>query len=362
MTIEYKDGTIMNSFVLTQFLEWCYTSTLDFKSLTIPDVMVVLKASQQFGIPHLEFICEQYIRSELTVDTSFVILKQASLLQMDDIKALATNFAHEKWGQFAVHKGGMDIIGIEIFQELTIAMNQRQGGNPVNVKKLAHVKDSLVEDFKVIYNESRFSDAEMVVDDKRYNFHKAILAAYSKQFFGLITQTKGKEFTLEGLHSDAVNDLLEFIYFKKKKLDPVGAVEIIEHAMNQFALHDIREIASDSISEGINCNNAVPILRLTYLPQCKHRSMVKLRENVLEFMCENFKSVPIPSLRDLEHSNFGHHLMADVLDAFFYRENPNAKAKFERKKLEDEALRRRTLVHKTPKESNNEKRSRQNSL
>ena len=322
----------MNAFILGQILEWCYTSTLDFESLSLPDVMVVLKASQAFDIPHLTLICEHYIRSELTVDSSFVILKQAVLLDMADIKAIATEFAHSKWGLFASNKAGMGIIGIELFQELTISMTQRNASTDGKAKspRESTVKDQLAADFEAVYREARFVDGEFVVPSQEggeptiFKFHKAVLAGWGKPFFNLISLSRTKQFTLEGLGEAAVRDLLEFIYFGKTNLDPVGACQTIEHAMNQYSLHDMREAASTSIAKGINGSNAIPILRMTYLPQCKHRTMVKLREKVLQFICENFKEVPIHTLRDIEHSHFEHHLMADVLDAYYYYENPQA--------------------------------------
>ena len=346
MTIEYKDGTLMNLFILTQIMEWCYTGTLDFKSLSICDVMVIMKAAKALDIPHLEFICDQYIHSELTVDSSFIIIKQAKLLEMNNIKDMAYHFAFDKWSQFAAHKGGMDIIGIEIFQDLTINMNNR--ANLPKPPPMTLVKNELVSDFKTICDDQRFTNGEIVVEGDEstvFKFHKVILAAYSKPFFNLIsTQPKGKSFTLSGLSKDAVSDLLSFIYYGKEDLDPVGSCQIIEHAMTQYSLHDIRETASNSISKGITCDNAVGILRLTYLPQSKHRSMVKLREKVLQFICDNFKKVPIPSIRELEHSNFGHNLMADILETFFYRENPDAKKLYEKSTLLTEP-RRSTFNH-----------------
>jgi len=269
------------------------------------------------------------------VATSFIIIKQAVELEMEDMKTLATDFAHNKWGQFAANKEGMAIIGIELFQELTISMTQRNaaGGSRASVMTERSVKDTLLSDFETVYRDGRFVDGEFLVPPAKdgeeptvFKFHKAILAAYCKPFYNMICMsTKVKQFTLEGLNKEAVRDLLEFIYFNKQSLDPVGSCQIIEHAMNQYSLHDIRDTASDSISRGITRDNAIPILRLTYLPQCKHRTMVNLRENALDFICENWKEVDIPSLREIEHSHFDHHLMADVLDAYFFHENPAAR-------------------------------------
>lgn len=332
MQIEYKDGTIINYFIMSQILDWCYTSTLGFSSLSIQDVMVVLKAAQELDIPHLQYICDQYIRSELTVDSSFILLKQATLLEMEDMKTLATQFAFSKWAQFTQHKGGMEIIGIELFQEITIGMTQQQQNfdkRASSMSSLMTVPDTLISDFETIYKQSRFVDAEFVVSDSQstFGFHKAILAAYSKPLFNLISQapSKNKQFVLDGLGDSAIPDLLQFIYFGKTNLDPVGAVQIVEHAMSQYSLHSIRDVASNSIGNGIDADNAISILRMTYLPHCKHRSMIRLRNTVLIFICENFTDVDIPSLRDLEHSHFGNNLMADVLDAFYYFGTPKGK-------------------------------------
>merc|ERR1712137_606594 len=294
------------------------------------------------------------------------MLKQATMLEMSDIKELVTQFAHSKWSQFTQHKGGMEIIGLELFQELTVAMSQSNGRkNSISIS-LTTVEDTLLSDFQSIYKEARFVDAEFVVtpptradgsraDVTTFKFHKAIVAAYSKPLFNLLAaQPKAKQFTLDGLYGAAISGLLEFIYYGKSDLDPIGACQIVEHAMSQYSLHAIREVASFSIANGIDRYNAISILRMTYLPQCKHRSMVKLSEAAIHFICANYASVDILSLRKLEHSHFGHNLMADVLEAYYYYQYPGMKTKDE--------VSTRSLIHgATPQEKGIPRRTNTNS-
>merc|ERR1712137_1132285 len=289
----------------------------EFAELRIPDVLVILMAAQQLCIPHLIYICEQFIRSELSVFTVFILLKQATLLKMDDMRELAIDFAHEKWAEVACNREGLDMIGIELFQELTVLMQQKKS---TPIEPLKAVENTFVADFKEIFDVRMFTDAEAVFTDdpEPIKFHRAIVGAYSRPLLNLISQSKTKQFTFEGINSVAFNDLLQFIYYGKTQFNPLGACLLLEHSVVPLQLHSSRERLIQSITDGISLESVIPILRVSYLSHVRQKIAPKLRENLFRFTCEHFQELDIPSLRTIQPPEVGYQLMADVVEALYY--------------------------------------------
>lgn len=263
----------------------------------------------------------------MTLDTVFIILKQAVMLKMEDVKATAIKYIHENWGQVATNREGMELIGLEMFQELTISMQTFQAsGTQQNTENRRSsiaanqlVVNSLISDFREIYRDRMFTDGEAIFGDAPpVKFHRAILAAYSKPLFNIITQSKTKQISFQGLTPVAINDLIQFVYFAKTDLDPLGSCALIEHAISQLGLINLRDHCFNSIANGISLASVLPILRVTYLPHAKHRTTTKLRETLHKFICDHFDQVDIPSIRKLEPSiDVGYEILADLLESLY---------------------------------------------
>lgn len=249
-------------------------------------------------------------------------------MKMEEIRKVATDFAHENWGKVAGNKEGMELIGIELFQELTMQMVNYQGKKTNLISKIP--KNTFLEDLEEVYKQKRFPDGEYTFQnetDKCQAFHKAIIAAHSKQLFDLISQSKTKQISIPGLSPVAVSDFMQFIYFGRTSFNPVGSCEIIEFALNQFSLREFRDPIYNSIMNGITIQNVLPILRVTYLPQANFRTIQKLRQTVLQFITENFNEINMIQLRKLQPSGeIGFQMMADVMDALYFAQAPQMKS------------------------------------
>ena len=253
-----------------------------------------------------------------------MFLKKSKELQLEDIKNLATSFAHQNWPQFCAHKGGMEIIGIELFQELTIAMQFYKEESKIDTRPeaLKVVPCTVINDYKEILKEARFADADFVFpnsDGENIKFHRCIVAAHTKPLSQLImASNKTKQYVLEGVSHTAVKDLLEYIYFGDTNFDPVGACRLIENCVNQFACQHILDHCINSISNGITDDHAVDILRVTYLPNFQTERMKELRAKVLDHICKNFRNINIPTIRSVQPSDIAYQMVADVLDVIFH--------------------------------------------
>ena len=283
-----------------------------------------MRSAATLDCPRLVFLCEKRIREILTVDSVFNIIKLAHELGLEDVKKLATSFAHQNWPQFCAHKGGIDIIGIELFQELTIAMQFYKEEEKINTspEALPVVPCTVVQDYKDILKDARFADGDFLFPNpdvaENIKFHRCIVAAHTKPLFQLITSNKSKQYVIDGLSYVATKDLLEFIYFGDTKFDPVGACKLIENAVTQFALQHILDHCIHSISTGISDNSSLDILRITYLPNFQTPAMADLRTQVLKHVSLNFKNIDIPAVRTLKPTEIAYEMLADILDQIYY--------------------------------------------
>lgn len=240
------------------------------------------------------------------------------------MKTLATSYAHQNWPQFCAHKGGMEIIGIELFQELTIGMQHFNDSTKLDCRPeaLKIVPCTVVSDFKEILSECKYADGDFLFPNpdvaEHIKFHRCIVAAHSKPLFQLITSNnKTKQYIIDGLSYASIKDLLEYIYFGDIKFDPVGACKTIELAINQFALKHLLQHCIHSISNGIKDEYAIDILRVTYLPEFQTPEMNDLRQNVLQHICKHFKAIQITTIRSVKPKEIAYEMLADVLEIVY---------------------------------------------
>jgi len=339
MTVDYKANTFTMA-VFHKILEYCYTGTLPFDTMELRDVLVLLRSASKLDCPRLVYLCERRIREILTVDSVFNVLKLSNELGLEDIKKMATSFAHQNWPQFCGHKGGIDIIGIELFQELTIGMQFYKEEEKINTAPdaLKVVPCTVVADYRAILKDARFADGDFLFPNpdvaENIKFHRCVVAAHTKPLFQLITSNKSKQYVIDGLSYVATKNLLEYIYFGEVAFDPVGSCKIIENAINQFALQHILDHCIKAISNGITDESSLDILRITYLPNFQTPTMSDLRSKVLKHISLNFKNVDIPSVRGLKPTEIAYEMLADILDQIYYdmpadsaRKKPSKKTK-----------------------------------
>lgn len=282
-----------------------------------------MKVAKKINCPRLCFLCERQIRKQLTIDDVFLILKKSHELGLGDILKLATAFSHQNWPQFCAHKGGMEIIGIELFQQITIEMQQFKADESMNTspEALENVSCTVIKDFKAILLESEYADGDFLFPNpdvaEHIKFHRCIVAAHTKPLFQLISSNKSKQFILDGIPYFGVKDLLEYIYFGDVKFNPIGACKLIENAVNQFSLQHILDHCIHSISAGITNNYALDILRITYLSSFQMPAMKELRVSVLSHICKNFKSIDVPTIRSVQPPEIAYQMLADVLEIVY---------------------------------------------
>lgn len=318
LSIEYKDDSYMTKFVLQQILDWAYTGMLSFTDLSMPDIQIILYAAEKLGVTHLAWLCENQLRQQLTKNSAFAILKQAENIGLESMKEVALGYCKENWMELLQNKSCSEVLGLALFQELTIAV-QVGGDKPLVIpEQKAEPFNTLTKDFGSILETEAFADAEVVVEGKTIRFHKAIVAAFSKTLHKHIHSQKGKTVAFPGLNAVAVQNMLEFIYFQQKKFSPVGATALLEHGLQQYELGSMAQHVVGALRAGVSVETCLPILRITYLPITQEfLGDGSLREKSLRCVCENFPRVDVPAIKALAPSNIelNFKIMTDVVEA-----------------------------------------------
>lgn len=318
LEVEYKNDTYMSKFTLMQILEWCYTGEIDLEALTLQDVQVLLFATdpQHLNIPHLDWMCHEYIRSNLNNDTVFPILKQAECIGLGRIKDVALVHCSRNWGQVITNTKGSEILGLSLFHELTITVQQMKASDlEKKDEQKSPPPNTLHSDFAQILSNQSYCDGEFTAGSEPIRYHKAILGAHSKPLLALLKQ-KSKNISFPGMDGAAFYNLLEFVYFGKLELDALACVKLLEFAVSQLELEHLRPHAISSVANGITVHTCLPILRITYLPYLETKSE-SLRKAAIKCVCENFTRIDVHSIRTMDTTKIGFNMMADILEALY---------------------------------------------
>lgn len=92
--------------------------------------------------------------------------------------------------------------------------------------------------FSAIWPSGIFSDLEIIIDNRRFKVHKAILASVSSYFHKLLEEDSYSSITIDDIDSDLFKDLLDMMY--GKRIYVKGMVTLNMLVMAQFfAIDDI---------------------------------------------------------------------------------------------------------------------------
>ena len=326
-----------------QVLDFAYSGQLDFEELSITETELIMFVAAQISIPRLEWLCFRQLQLQINTQNMFLMIRQADQLKIETLKQFCANFAHENWSEFSLNKSGLEIIGLDLFQELTISKAQKAAltpspgsssssssssiasprGRSDSVSGMNVPKDMIVDDFQTIYMGMLFADGRAVCNDSEEPlvFHKAILAAHSPPLFAMIDQyTKEKQphLQIKTLNRLEFQQILQFVYTGTCDLTVRPALHLIEFAVHELQMPELRDVCEKLISLKITADIVLDLLYVTYLPHCEGRPVLqKLRQHCIEYICENFGAVEISLLRTLRPPTMAY----DILEALHQRES-----------------------------------------
>jgi len=283
--VKLKEG-VASAAVMHKVLEYLYTGMVDFSKVADKEILLIYKASKQLKLDRLTFLCEEWLIKHMTIEGVFHLLKAATDLQEERIKGFCIKFALEHYNDFIANKDGIYILGIDLFQEVVTAF--QSSPTPPKPFNPADVPDTLLDDFKRLYEMMPYSDITLVLGNDTLKCHRCILAAHSET---LATAVFRDPETEARLSPAAFSSMLKFCYYGYDVVDTLPACELIAFS-RKFSLIGLEEICEAKIRSDINPKTVLKILAVSYLPSEGKKELVnELRAKCVPYILENLDSI-----------------------------------------------------------------------
>ena len=164
-------------------------------------------------------------------------------------------------------------------KELTILCEIRS----INVRKVNKFEhEKLLDVLQNLFEDPKHTDAQIVVGEKTFHVHKAILVSRSSwfkaAFEGGMQEQQENKVTVLNYDYKVVQEMLRFIYTGKVK----GVKNFVDRLLDAavfYHLDELKTICSDMLSDNLTVKNVLKTLELADT----HR-IIDLKKNVLNFM------------------------------------------------------------------------------
>jgi hypothetical protein len=292
-------------------LDYMYTGKLDFLELDDEKVIRIYAMAKQLRYDALGKYCRAHLESNLGLHNVFLTLKFTSEQKQDDLKDFAINFCLNNWQTISASKEGLGIIGLSLFQEITVA----KAGNPETPPLLTPTEfppNTLIEDFQRIRSLMHFADAVSVFGNVIVPYHRCILAAASPKFHTVFAKEAGSSkktlprYSFDTISGGAFKGLIDLIYSGTTNISLNEACELLENMAVQFELETVRQDCEAIICQPqkIDDGNVMNVLRVTYLKFNEGRAnlTVVVRGHCLAYICAHFRDVDMSLLKKFDAS------------------------------------------------------------
>jgi len=303
VTIDMKENMNPESFrILVQFI---YADNIDFPSFSPQAVLNIVFASHQLDLERLARLGEEHLRSNLSIDMIFSLLKGAHEMGEIRIKAFCMDFAHKNMKDFIKRKDDARSLGVELFQEVVSLSLEEYKEPPPDTTPVP--PNSLHDDFAKIYGSTKAGDATdafVMIAGEKIAFHRAILSAHTKQFSHAMAAAKDDDmtdiFNVVGMAPEAFRSVLKYIYYGDQDVTPLLACDVAPFA-KRFEAFELQRTTESVIAHNISANNVLPILKVAYLPENMDRAeMASLRAHCLMYLTQHVAAVNLDPLMDLD--------------------------------------------------------------
>jgi len=141
---------------------------------------------------------------------------------------------------------------------------ERRIGDQLSLRQPGHAI-SIVKTLSQSRKEGLLCDVVLIVDEKRYNAHKMILASCSEYFKVMFTsklaESSKNEIKIESITSEIFDQLMEYFYEGTYIIDMYSITDML-HASSLLLLKDIENQCYSYLRENINVNNCIQIKNL----------------------------------------------------------------------------------------------------
>lgn len=266
---------------------------VDFPKITDKELLHLTVAARFFKLGRLSYLCERWLKEHMTIESVFNLLRAASDLNDQRIKGYCLQFALQHYNEFISNKDGIYILGIELFQEIVAAF-QTNPAPPEDLKG-ADNPDTLLQDFRRLYDQMPFADGSIVIGGETIRFHKAILQAHSDSLGQAINKDDG---TIR-VSPKAFKSMLKFSYYGEDDIEALPSCELVDFS-RKFKLHTLLRICEDKIRNSVALDTVVAILAVSYLPSEGKQDLVdELRGKCFPFILQNLSKIDLSLIKTL---------------------------------------------------------------
>lgn len=296
---EYKVKGITDAKIMRRVLEYLYTGMVEFPKLATLDVLSLNAAARHFKLNRLGYLCERWLREHLCMENVFHLLKGAVDQHETHVKAFCLQYALDNYTQFIANNDGIRILGIDLFQEVVKAFTDRPPP-PEEIPPERAPPDTLLQDFKKMYDLMPYADVTFNVSGVQIKCHKAILCAHSADFVPLVNNAPPTGVDFNSLSPEAFKNMLKFIYYGDDEIDPHPATELVGFS-KQFKLHSLLRICEDKCRTSVSCETVLDILQTTYIPEMEEKKeLVKeLHKKTFPFILANLTDIDLTPIRKM---------------------------------------------------------------
>lgn len=296
---EYKVKGITDSKIMRRVLEFLYTGMVEFPKLATLDILSLNAAARHFRLNRLGYLCERWLREHLCMDNVFHLLKGAVDQHEMTVKAFCLQYALDNYTQFIANKDGIHILGIDLFQEVVKAFTDRPPP-PEEVSPDQAPPDTLIEDFKKMYDLMPYADVIFNVGGMQIKCHKAVLAAHSPDFVPLVSNAPPTGVDFNSLSPEAFKNMLKFLYYGDDNIEPHPATELVGFS-KQFKLHSLLRICEDKCRTSVSVDTVLDILQTTYIPEMEEKKDLvrELHKKTFPFILANLTDIDLTPIRKM---------------------------------------------------------------
>ena len=320
-TIRYRNGLFTEE-VFTMVLDFIYTGYLNFPLLSLEHILLVYEAAKLLQYSILEITLLSFLTNNMGLHNAFIILKFSHDHQLAELKKLTLNFCFNNWQTISASKDGLSIIGLALFQEITILKGM--GETPELIPPVAMPNNSIVEDFCNVRSTMEYTDAVAMFGSITIPFHSFILAASSFKLAHIIfkdySTRKVPHFYFETISPEAFSGFLDLAYCGCTSMDVIYACELLENFVVPFELPEVRDQCEALLNTPnvINLDNIYRLSSVCYSPVQEDRKRLTndLKLSCLSFICTFFKSISPQKIEEI--SPF---MTRDVLEILHSRFN-----------------------------------------
>jgi len=310
---------------LHDLLHYSYTGFSDFQRMSITQILELNEAAVKFEVERLHWLCENFLKSTVTLDNAHTILKGSHDFHQQSVKLFCMHFAVSHYTPFIAHKDGMKELGMDLFQEIVEFYQSSLTSPLLPLPIIPEPPSTVIADYKSIYENilpNLTGDGIFKIEKEFIHCHRAILAARSKQLLDLCSLPSASKFRdvpdhikvppirgkigkdgPEVVSAEAFRSMLKFIYYGETNINPVPACALLLYSRD-CGLPELQKVCEGVIRDNINNNTALPTLVATYMIQMEDRESIckEFKKMAIDYILANLYEIELKSLKPLKKS------------------------------------------------------------